>query len=180
MIRIDREQMICVGALGLLLLSCILAVSLSLQARSDAANELTERRETFSRLESRARASNAGARSTGVSPPAAFLEASTMGVAAAQLQAYLSQAAASHRATLISYGAEPARREDAPDAVRVQATLEIGQNALQALLYQLESQTPYVFVDAMTLQPPTGTRAVTDPILRVTLSMHALWRRGPA
>jgi hypothetical protein len=178
-VQINREQMTCVGALGLLLLTCLFAVTWSLQARSSAVNELTERREIFSRLEARARSGiNASARRPSAAPAAAFLEAPSAGIAAAQLQIYLSQTASSQRATLVSYGAEPAKREDSADFVRVQATLDIAQTALQGLLYALESHTPYVFVDSLTLQPATTQRAVADPILRLTLSLHALWRRG--
>jgi general secretion pathway protein M len=178
-VQVNREQMTCVGALGLLLLTCLFAVTLSLQVRSSAVNELTERREIFSRLEARARSGiNAPARRTSAAPAAAFLEAPSAGIAAAQLQIHLSQMASSQRATLISYGAEPAKREESPDSVRVQATLDIAQTALQGLLYALESRTPYVFVDSLTLQPPTTQRAAADPILRLTLSLHAFWRRG--
>jgi hypothetical protein len=177
--QINREQMICIGALCVVLLTCFLAVTLSLKARSDALDELTQRREVFSRLEARARAgiNGAGGRKT-AAPAAAFVQAATAGIAAAQLQSYL-QTAASQRATLITYAAEPARREDAPDSVRIQVTLDIPQTALQGLLYTLESRTPYVFVDALTLQPSTQ-RAGPDPMLRLTMSLHALWRRGSA
>jgi general secretion pathway protein M len=179
--HINREQMICVGALGLLLLTCFLALTLSLQARSEAVNELTQRREVFSRLEARARSgiNGAGARTT-AAPAAALLQAASAGIAAAQLQSYLSQIAGTQRATLISYGAEPARREDSPDSIRIQATLDIPQTALQGLLYALESRTPYVFIDALALQLSSKQRAASDPMLRLTLSLHALWRRGPA
>ena len=178
--QINREQMICLGALCGVLLTCFFAVILSLKARSDAFDELTQRRETLSHLEARARAgiNGAGARKT-VAPAAAFVQAATAGIAAAQLQSYLSQTAGSQRATLIAYAAEPARREDSPDSVRIQVTLDIPQTALQGLLYTLESRTPYVFVDALTLQPSTQ-RAGPDPMLRLTLSLHALWRRGSA
>jgi general secretion pathway protein M len=48
------------------------------------------------------------------------------------------------------------------------------------VLYQLESGTPYVFVDALSVQPVNATagRSVEDPLLRTTLSLRALWRRG--
>jgi hypothetical protein len=178
---INREQMICVGALGLLLLTCFFALIFSLQARSEAANELAQRRDVLSRLEARARSGIKGtAGRTTAAPAAAFLQAASAGIAAAQLQSYLSQVAGTQRATLISYGVEPARREDSPDSVRIQTTLDIPQTALQGLLYALESRTPYVFIDALTLQPSTKQGAVIDPMLRLTLSLHALWRRGPA
>ena len=51
--------------------------------------------------------------------------------------------------------------------------------ALQRMLYQLESGTPYVFVDSLSVQiPGTGAqRAVEDPLLRVTLGLRAIWQR---
>ena len=52
--------------------------------------------------------------------------------------------------------------------------------ALRTFLYQLESGTPYVFVDTLTVQPAGAMagRAVEDPLLRTTLSLRAFWRRG--
>ena len=176
----NREQIIAIGALCLLLLVCIFVVGWSLQSRSNADYELAERREALSHLEARAR-SGAHARMTSVAPAVAFLPGPTAGLAAAQLQAYLSQVAASEQAILISYGVEPTRREDSPDSIRVQATLDVAQRSLQHVLYQLESRTPYVFVDTLALQPPSTAeqRAAQDPMLRLTMSLRALWRRGP-
>jgi general secretion pathway protein M len=52
---------------------------------------------------------------------------------------------------------------------------------LQALLYRLEGGAPYVFVDALSMQPGgSGERAAADPALRVNLTLHAYWRRGNA
>jgi len=181
-VRFNREQIIAIGALCLQLLVCIFAVGWSLQVRSNADYELTERREALSHLEARARsAAEAHARMKSVAPAVAFLDGPTAGLAAAQLQAYLSQVAASEQAILISYGVEPTRREDSPDSIRVQATLDVAQRSLQHVLYQLESRTPYVFVDALALQPPSTAeqRAAQDPMLRLTMSLRALWRRGP-
>ncbi len=181
--RLNREQMICIGSFCLLLMACVFAVGASLQARSDAAHELAERQETLSHLQARVRSGLDGrGRSAGAAPAVAFLEAATLGLAAAQLQAYISQLVATHAATLISCGVEPAHREDSSDSLRVQATLDVGQKALQGLLYDLESRTPYVFVDVMALQPPStaALRGTQEPVLRATLGLRALWRRGAA
>ena len=182
-VQFNREQTISIAALCLLLLVCVFAVGLSLQVRSNAAYELSERGETLSHLAARARSgADARARTTTTAPAAAFLDAGTTGLAAAQLQSYLSQVAARQQAILISYGVEPARREDSPDSIRVQVTLEVSQKSVQGLLYQLESGTPYVFVDSLAVQLPstTGQRGAEDPKLRLTLSLRALWRRGSA
>jgi general secretion pathway protein M len=181
-IKLDREQILSVGALAALLLVCLGLMGLSLQMRASAAQELAERHELVSRLEARTKARSDARARAGSAPAAAFLDAPTQGLAVAQLQAHLAQMADIHRSVLVSSGIEPARREDPPDSIRLQATLEMSLQALQAFLYQLESGTPYVFVEQLAVQL-AGTpsqRVVEDPLLRVTLGMRANWRRGTA
>jgi general secretion pathway protein M len=181
-VQINREQMIGIGSFCLLLVACTFTVGGTLQSRSDAVHELAERREALSHLQARIRSGLDGrGRTAGAAPSGAFLDAATPGLAAAQLQAYLAQLIAGHNAALVSCGVEPAHREDSSDTVRVQATLDVGQNKLQALLYELESRTPYVFVDGMAVQlPSSAAPRAAEPVLRLTLSLRALWRRGAA
>jgi hypothetical protein len=176
--QLTREQIISVAALALLLLACVCALGLSLNARFDAEHELAERRDLLTRLETRVQAG--GERRIVAAPPQAFLDAPTPGLASAQLQAYLAQLADAQHAGVMSSGGEPTKREDSPDTIRLQATLEMSLEALRALLYQLESGTPYVFVDVLAVQPVTTAagRAAENPLLRATLSVRALWRRG--
>lgn len=177
MLKLDREQVIAIAAFVLLLLASVSVMGIALQSRADAAQERNERREMLSRLEGRLK--TAGSRPT-AAPPAAFLDASTPGLASAQLQSYVGQLAGNQNASLVSSGAETVKRDDAPDTVRVQATLDMNLQSLRALLYELESGTPYVFVDALTVQPVNAAagQSVEDPQLRATLSLRALWRRG--
>src|ERR1700758_2080002 len=140
--------------MALLLLVCVFTVGLSTQMRSDASGELAERRELLSRLETRMRA-DAG-RSNVAAPPTAFLDAPTQGIASAKLQAYLAQLAELQHAGLMSSGGEAAKRDEAPDTIRLQATLDMNLKALRGMLYQLECGTPYVFVDALTVQPASS------------------------
>jgi len=180
--KLDREQTISLAVLALLLLACALAVQLSFQARSDAKQEFAERQEMVARLEARLRTEGPG-RAAAVAPPAAFLDAPTQGLAGAQLQAHLAQTASAQQAGLISSGLEATKREDTPDTIRLQATMEVGLSALQAILHRLESGTPYVFVEALTVQPAGGAaagRPAEDPLLRATLSVRAYWRKGGA
>lgn len=183
MIRLEREQMLSVGALAALLLVCFGLTGFSVQMRANAAQQLAEHRELLSQLELRAKARRAArAQSGAAAPAAAFLEGPTQGLAVAQLQAHLSQMADAHHAVLVSSGIEPAKHEDLPDSIRLQATLEMSLPAVQAFLYQLESGTPYVLVDLLTIQlaGATSQRAAEDPLLRVTLGLRAIWRRGTA
>jgi general secretion pathway protein M len=176
--RLDREQAISVVALALLLLLCVYGVALLLQARSDAVTEASERREMLSRLE--AKLQTMSNRPTVAAPAFAFIDASTQSLASAQLQSYLAQLASDQNVTLVSSGGEATKRDDTPDTIRLQAILDMNLKSLRAVLYQLESGTPYVFVDALTVQPAGAMagRVVEDPLLRTTLSLRAFWRRG--
>jgi general secretion pathway protein M len=181
MIRLDRDQAVSVGVLAALLIVCLGALELSFHLRAQAAQELSERQELLARLETRIKSQRAGAaRVTTVAPLAAFVNAPTQGIAGAQLQAYLMQVAADHHAAVVSSGLETARRDDPADSIRLKATLEIGLNALQAVLFRLESGTPYVFIDALAVQLPSTAagQASDDPLLRVTVDLRATWRRA--
>jgi general secretion pathway protein M len=180
MIKLDREVIISFGALGALLIVCASAVAFSWQAWSGATYEFDRKNALLSQLEARAAArKNALLKSGTVAPTAAFLAAPTQGLAGAQLQAHLQRLADAHHAVLISSGIEPAKHEDQPDSIRLQATLDANVQALQALLYQLESGTPYVFVESLDIKLPgtNAQRAVEDPLLRITLGLRAVWRR---
>jgi general secretion pathway protein M len=179
MTKSDREALSAVAALGAMLFVCASAVGFCWQARSDAASEFDVRSAQLSQLEAHAANRNKARLSGAAAPPAAFLAASTQGLAAAQLQAYLQHVASTYHATLISSGIEATKHEDQPDAIRLQATLDADLQSLQALLYQLESGTPYVFVDSLNIQIPgtNAQHAVEDPLLRVTLELRAVWRR---
>jgi general secretion pathway protein M len=179
MIPQDRETLICVGAFGALFVVCASIVGFSLQARLDAEHQLNSQSELLAQLEAHSRArKDAELRSGGVAPAAAFLAAPTRGLANAQLQAYLQRIADAHQAVLDSSGIEPAVREDKPDTIRIQATLDASLQSLQALLYQLEGGTPYVFVQSLNIElhDDNSQRAVEDPLLRVTLELRSIWR----
>jgi general secretion pathway protein M len=176
--RLDREQAVSVAALALLLSLCVYVVGLLLQVRADAVSEASERHEMLSRLEAKFR--TISDRPATAAPPTAFLDASTQGLASAQLQSYLAQLVSDQNASLVSSGGEAAKHDDVPDTIRLQATLDVNLKGLRAVLYQLETGTPYVFVDALTIQPvgANAGRAAEDPLLRTTLSLRAFWRRG--
>jgi general secretion pathway protein M len=180
MIKLDREQMISLGTLAALLTALFITMMVGLQMRADAAQELGERNDLLSHLEARAKSMrDARARSGAVAPPTAFLDAPTQGLAGSALQAHILQMANANHATLISTGIEAAKREDPPDSIRLQATLDMNMQALQALLYQLESGTPYVYVGSLAVQL-LGAKSehAEDPLLRISLGLRAIWRRA--
>jgi general secretion pathway protein M len=180
---LNRQEATAVAALCLLLIACVTSVILTLEIRIDAIQELSERQDVLSRLEARARARTEpqGQAKVAAAPVAAFLDAPTAGLAGAELQAYVARLADRH-AALVSFGTQLSAGEDAADAVRIEASLDIGLAALQVLLYQLESSTPYVFVESMTVRATAALAAggAENAPLRVTLGLRALWRRRAA
>jgi general secretion pathway protein M len=180
MIALNREQMIAVGALAGLLIVLFIVMVTCLEMRADAAQELEARNEDLSRLQARAEAmKDARNRSGAVAPSSAFLDAPTQGLAGSALQAHLLQLAAADQALLISTGIEAAKREDPPNSIRLQATLDMTLPTLQRLLYQLESGTPYVYVESLGAQVAGGkAQNADDPLLHVAFGLRALWRRG--
>jgi general secretion pathway protein M len=177
-----REQLIAVAALAVFVVTCITFTALSIQSRFNASQELSDGEDLLSRLESHsASSSNAGGpRKDGVAPMNAFLDAPTIGLAGADLQAYVERLASQH-AAVVSFSIQPSAREDSSDTVRIEASLDISLSALQLLLYQLEGGAPYVFVESMTVRPAaTGASLGGTDSLRVTLGLRALWRRSAA
>jgi hypothetical protein len=175
-----REQLGAAAALLVVLLGCVLTAGYALWARFDAAEELSERREVLSRLaRGAADGGSPGQAKVAQAPPTAFIDAPTQGQAGAQLQSYFSRLALAQQATMTSSGVE-APTQEAPDAIRIQATLEISLDALQALLYQLEAGTPYLTVDSIGVQTSSAAarQSPHEAPLRVTLMLRGLWHRG--
>jgi general secretion pathway protein M len=180
-IDLTREQMIAIGALGLLLSICLVAIIVGVEGWIDAAQTLGDRRDQLASLQARVGGATGQHRQAqiGSAPPPAFLDAPTSGLATAQFQAYLSQMIADQRAMLVSSAIQPAARDDKSDAIRLQLALTATLPALQTLLYRLESGTPYVFVDGLLMQlgSTASERNAADPTLKVTVTVRALWRR---
>ncbi|WP_020174937.1 type II secretion system protein GspM [Methyloferula stellata] len=180
--KIDREQTVAVALLLLLLVTAIAVPALSLTTRSNAQQELADAQNVFARVEAAHQRLGTKGR-TGdamtAAPSSAFFEAQTSGLASAQFEAYLAQVAADQQASLVSSAVQPITHTDTQDVVRIQAALGIGYDALQELLYKLETGTPYVFVDSLVLQSPNAANAhaASAPMMKVTLNLRALWHQ---
>jgi len=179
-----KDRAAAVSVLAILVLACLLLPAFCLKARSSALQDLSDEQDLLARLEARHHRdvgkANRSDRFT-AAPESALLHAQTPGLASAQLETYVSQLAISQQAGLISSAVLNAAHPEDSDAVRIQTTLDIRYDALQRLLYKLESGSPYVFVDAFVLQPEvTGApRTGTQQAMKVTLNLRALWSQTP-
>jgi hypothetical protein len=183
MLTLKREQMIALGILAAVALVCLGGIGAGLATRYGAQRDNAEKHDILAKLETHARreAGTLKHRVIGTAPASAFLNAPTQGAAGAQLEAYLARVS-NRRAVLISSAIQPAAQNDGPETIRVEATLDLSSSALQELLYRLEMDEPYVFVDSLQVRMAgrTTQQAAEDPRLRVTLNLHAIWRRGKA
>lgn len=182
MTRLTRPQTIALATLAALVVACITVAGLALQMRSDARADLDEKRAAFARFAALPAARAGGSAGIGRAPAAALIDAPTQGQAGAQLEAYLSRLARAQGASVMSSGVEGERKAE-PEAIRVQATLEASLTAMQSLVYQLETGTPYVVLESISIQPATGgpqAAALGDPALRVVVMLRAQWRRRTA
>jgi general secretion pathway protein M len=177
---LNREQTISIAVLALVVVTALMGLSLCLQVRADAVEELAERSDALTRLEASLRTRQDMRGRPSAAPAAAFAQAASEGLASAEIQAYVARVAAEQQAVLISSGVESAKGSEASDMIQLQVTFDAGTNALQAILHRLESGTPYVFVRSLTVQPvgAAAQRSAEDPMLRATLSLHAMWRRA--
>lgn len=178
---LSREQIVALGVLAAILLACIGGAGAGLVARHAAAREHADRRDVLTKLEARLHNETKSRRQIVVTgaPDDAFLAAPTQGAAGAALEAYLARVSAAHT-TLVSSAVRPAAEGDRPEVIRVEATLDLKADALQDLLYRLEMDEPYVFIDTLQLRAigRTEKRGTADPQLRLTIGLHAAWRRG--
>jgi general secretion pathway protein M len=183
MVKLDRDQAFAIGALCLLVLMCALTVAISIESRSDALQVLDEKRALLARLEqqSRPRFKQGNQQNPTAAPTSAFLNARTQGLASAELLTYVTRLAAEQGTGLISSGIEPAA-QSSPDEILIQASMDMRSKALQALIFRLETGTPYMFVESLTVVPVNGVAmgSVQDPTLHVTVVLRALWRRDAA
>jgi general secretion pathway protein M len=156
---------------------------LALSARSEALQELSDVKDAYARVmaaQSSGKGKSGARPEKAEAPPEAFLSAQTPGLAAAQLEAYLASVTSSLRASLNSSNAQQTDRSDPPDVVHVRANIDVDYKALQPLLYRLESGTPYIFIDSLTLRPANASsrRDANTLPMRATLDVRALWRQG--
>jgi general secretion pathway protein M len=181
MATISRADARDLAVLGAVLVACLLAILVPYQMRESSLDELADLEAASARLHkvsASGRMQNQA--STAEAPAGAFLDAPTLGLAGSQLQTYVTGLVREQNAQLVSVGITPPARDDPPDTIRLEASVNLSLQALQTVLYRLEGGTPYVFVESIAIRPSSAQRDVDDPLLRVTLNLRALLRRRPS
>jgi hypothetical protein len=179
----NRQAAAASGILGALILIVLIAGNVFVGATSARRFELDVRQTELAVLQRRL-----AARPREESDPAGaiapFLAGATLSLAANSLQERVTSLIDELDATLLSIGVEPAGSGEAANRVRVQAHAEMDIVALQELLYRLESETPFVFVDSLLVERIAPRSASDDDddddeepqMLRVDLHLSGYWR----
>jgi hypothetical protein len=100
-------------------------------------------------------------------------------IAASIVQKRLLEVAAGCGVTVHSIQAQ-VNSDSAPQQLRrigSELTFDGPMDSLQKLLFEVENNVPFIFVDSMSVQPlPLDTKGLGEVVLRVTLTSSAYWQ----
>lgn len=109
-------------------------------------------------------------------PP--FLTGKTVTVAGADLQERVSAVVTKTGGNVLSSQIDLTGPHAAEGFVGLSESLEINQDALQPLLYDLEAGMPYLFVDNLSIQSPQAFGEAEGARMRVTIGVTGQWRES--
>jgi general secretion pathway protein M len=109
-----------------------------------------------------------------------FLEGRTVTIAGAALQQRVVAAVRDAGGNVLSSQVDLQGSQAKQGYISLSANCEVGQSALQQLLYDLESGMPYLFIDQLVVQMPQsggGTGIETDAArMRVQIDISGQWQ----
>lgn len=111
-----------------------------------------------------------------------YVAGATETLAAAEIDRTLRRIVAEASGAMLSSRIE-AKHEDGRQTRRIEAeiTIEGGVDAIQSVLYSVETSEPFLFVEALSMHPADGSKAdageaAESPLLRATLIVSAFWK----
>lgn len=131
--------------------------------------------EMLSRFDGRNHAASAGRGGAPASQPpgSPFLEGQTVTVASAALLQRITSVITNAGGTVISSEMQQQGARSKDGYVTAVANCELGQDALQRVLYDIEAGLPFLFIDQLVVQAPSGPGE--GGRLRVLLGVAGLW-----
>ena len=174
---LSRRQALAVAAyIGVVI--GLLAVSLFLVADlRDKATEVAAAETRLDQLSERSRPNSSVLIASNASPSGSpFLDGRTITVAGAALQQRIEAVVTKAGGTLMSSQVEL----DGPDAKRgfvgLTASMEVGQPAVQTILYDIEAGMPYLFMDKLSIQSPEVFGEPESGRMRMTIGVVGQWQ----
>jgi general secretion pathway protein M len=160
---------------GLVMLACAMLSNLL-----DAYAELGEKREALARFERQSQhPSPTGSPPGSVVDAPPFLLGKTVTVAGAGLQERVETAIAKAGGSVMSSQIDFQIPRAPEGFVGLTSSLEIKQENLQSLLYDLEAGMPYLFVENLSIESPQGFGEPDSARMRVLIGVTGQWRETP-
>ena len=148
--------------------------------------DLSDRRDAWSAaldILQQVQGRNPARRSSSGAPDAAsagspFLEGPTVSVAGAALLQRLTGAVTRAGGTILSSQVDLQNLPSKPGFISVTASSELDGPSLQPLLYDIEAGMPFLFVDQLVVQVPSGAGNANSGKMRVLISVSGQWQRA--
>jgi general secretion pathway protein M len=135
--------------------------------------------DVLDRLEGRKPSTDASSHASGM-PGSPFLEGATANVAGAALQERVAAAVQAAGGNVLSSQVDLQGSEARQGYVSLSASCEISEEALQQLIYDLESGMPFLFIDQLVVQAPqtrAGTGKGSAPEqMRLQIDVSGQWQ----
>jgi general secretion pathway protein M len=157
----------------------LFAIWTALSDLADRKRAVDSAADMLTRLEGRAPArASGGTGATGPVPAGSpFLEGPTVTVAGAALLQRVAGAIRQVGGNVLSSQVELQGAQSQDGYVSLTTSCDIDQSVLQPLLYDIEAGMPFLFIDQMVAQSPTGAGAGDGGRTRVLLTVSGLWAR---
>jgi general secretion pathway protein M len=153
----------------------VVDTAFDLSDRRDAVNAAAE---VLDQLEGRSavRPALSGSADVAVVTGSPFLEGATVTLAGASLLQRVAGAIARVNGNVLSSQVDLQGNQAKAGFVTVTTSSEIEPASLQPLLYDIEAGMPFLFVDQLVVQAPTGLAGAPGGKLRVMLSISGQWQ----
>lgn len=177
---VKRAPWVAVATYSALVGLFILIVATTLFDLSDRRDAWSAALDVLRQVQGRspARQGGAGAPDAAVVAGSPFLEGSTVSVAGAALLQRLTGAVARVGGNILSSQVDLQTSPSKPGFIRVTASTELDGPSLQPLLYDIEAGMPFLFIDQLVVQVPSGAGNAKGGKMRALISVSGQWQRA--
>jgi general secretion pathway protein M len=174
-----REHLLPVLGFGGVTIGLAIAIWLALSGLASDYADYAAVLDLLDRLEGRKPSIGSSVDASGM-PGSPFLEGATVNIAGAALQQRVVSAVRSAGGNVLSSQIDLQGAEAKQGYVSLSASCEIAENALQQLIYDLESGMPFLFIDQLIVQSPQsnpGTGVDAAPArMRLQIDVSGQWQ----
>lgn len=161
-----------VGLIALLLFTVVTSISDVIDQRGEVAASAN----MLEQLEGHRAAAKRAPGDAAMPSGSAYLEGATVTIAGATLLQRVASAVAKFGGNVLSTQLDVQSTASKPGFLSMIASCEIEQPQLQQLLYDIEAEMPFLFVDQLVVQAPTTASGSEPGKLRVLLAVSGQWR----